>query len=80
MEPKHAEIWMIGFSLFPRLHFWRVMLDHTSIADSSRRIGELDMSKDVMEWICRLFEEIDEPTLVERAEALSLLMAEAESW
>jgi hypothetical protein len=33
-----------------------------------------------IEWICELFEEIEEPTLVERAEALSLLLAEAESW
>ncbi len=36
------------------------------------------MDKDV-EWIFELFEEIEEPTLVERAEAISLLLAEAES-
>jgi hypothetical protein len=32
-----------------------------------------------IEWICELFEEIEEPTLVERAAAISLLLAEVES-
>jgi len=36
------------------------------------------LDKDI-EWICELFEEIEKPTLVERAEAISLLLAELES-
>jgi hypothetical protein len=35
---------------------------------------------DVVEWIFQLFDEIEEPTVVERIEAVSLLSAEAESW
>ena len=31
-------------------------------------------------WIMSLFEEIDEPTDVEKAMAVSMLLAEAESW
>jgi len=35
---------------------------------------------DVIEWIFQLFDEIEEPTVEERIEAVSLLTAEVESW
>ena len=38
------------------------------------------MGQDVVEWIFELFEEIEEPTMEQRAEAFSLLYAEAEDW
>jgi hypothetical protein len=34
---------------------------------------------EVVEWIANVFEEIEEPTKIERAEAYSLLLAEVES-
>jgi hypothetical protein len=40
----------------------------------------LEIEKDVVEWICRLFDEIEEPTLRDRVQLFSLLLAEAESW
>jgi hypothetical protein len=42
-------------------------------------MGDL-IAMDVVEWVFQLFDEIEEPTLVERIEAVSLLSAEAESW
>lgn len=41
---------------------------------------ELKIEKNVVEWICELFDEIEEPTLRDRAQLFSLLLAEAESW
>ena len=41
---------------------------------------ELEIEKDVVEWICGLFDEIEEPTLRDRVQLFSLLLAEAESW
>jgi hypothetical protein len=38
------------------------------------------IAMDVVEWIFQLFDEIEEPTVVERIEAFSLLSAETESW
>jgi len=38
------------------------------------------IAMDVIEWIFQIFDEIEEPTLVERIKAASLLSAEAESW
>jgi hypothetical protein len=38
------------------------------------------MEKDIVEWIFELFDEIEEPTLRDRAQLFSLLVAEVESW
>jgi hypothetical protein len=35
---------------------------------------------EVFEWVAQLLDEIEEPTLVEKAEAFCLLLAEVESW
>ena len=36
--------------------------------------------EDALEWIFELFDEIEKPTLRNRAQLFSLLLAEAESW
>ncbi len=41
---------------------------------------EDQIAMDVIEWIFQLFDEIEEPTVEERIEAVSLLTAEVESW
>ena len=41
---------------------------------------EFQIEKNVVEWIFELFDEIEEPTLRDRAQLFSLLLAEAESW
>ena len=38
------------------------------------------MEKDTVEWIFELFDEIEKPTLGERTQLVSLLLAETESW
>jgi hypothetical protein len=38
------------------------------------------MDNDCVEWIIGLFNEIEEPTPIDRVRAFSLLLAEAESW
>ncbi len=38
------------------------------------------MEEDVVEWVFKLFDEIEEPSLMDRIKVLSLLLAEAESW
>ncbi|MCJ7761256.1 hypothetical protein MUP59_08990 [Candidatus Bathyarchaeota archaeon] len=38
------------------------------------------IEKNVVEWIFELFDEIEEPTLRDRVQVVSLLLAEAESW
>ena len=41
---------------------------------------EFQIEKNVVEWIFELFDEIEEPTLRDRVQLFSLLLAEAESW
>jgi len=38
------------------------------------------VEKDVVEWIFELFDEIEEPTVIDRIQVISLLLAEVESW
>ncbi len=43
-------------------------------------VEELQIEKNVVEWIFELFDEIDEPTLRDRVQVVSLLLADAETW
>ncbi len=38
------------------------------------------IEKDIVEWIFELFDEIEEPTVIDRIQVVSFLSAEVESW
>ena len=38
------------------------------------------IEKDVVEWIFELFDEIEEPNIIDRIQVVSFLLAEVESW